>query len=240
MKKTIKLVALFLCCIFTFDIVNAQNIYLNAQGVEFNQKQYNYVISLFGNDYFDDISQEDFDKLSELNLFNKEIVSVSDYDQSKHVNMRNLTQNGRTLKLSKSCSTQCVVVIKATWNVNATVKSYDVIGARMINASVNNYGTTIVKGTGYSKTYSSPQIFTNGFGYSGLYPNASNVVYTTTFYTTTSGSVVGSYQHAMSNISLANSKLYTISQYGMGGVFSFYGAASGIYDATNGLTLSLG
>ena len=52
------------------------------------------------------------------------------------------------------------------------------------------------------------------------------------------GIVYGTYQHAQANITLATSKLYNFSSNGMGGVLSFYGNASGIYDNTPGLSLS--
>lgn len=52
------------------------------------------------------------------------------------------------------------------------------------------------------------------------------------------GTVYGTYQHAQSDITLATSKLYNFSSSGMGGVLSFYGNASGIYDNTKGLSLS--
>lgn len=52
------------------------------------------------------------------------------------------------------------------------------------------------------------------------------------------GTIYGTYQHAQGDITLATSKLYNFSSSGMGGVLSFYGNASGIYDNTKGLSLS--
>lgn len=52
------------------------------------------------------------------------------------------------------------------------------------------------------------------------------------------GTIYATYQHVRSDISLATSKLYNFSSSGMGGVLSFYGNASGIYDNTPGLSLN--
>ena len=82
---------------------------------------------------------------------------------------------------------------------------------------------------------------TNAIGLSqNLVDSASNIENTLFVSGTCSGSgaVWATYQHAQANITLATSKLYNFSSSGYGGVLSFYGAASGIYDNTTGLSLT--
>ena len=243
MKKILGLLAIIMSVVFVKNVY-AEVYYTNANGVVFDQNQYNYISELYWDGYQNYMTQNDFNMLYNNDIFGQHINRVSEtyYNNQNPIGVNSygsITEMGRTLTISSSCSSICTVVMNVTWNGSASVKSYDVIGARYINTSIVNTGTTIVTGTGYSQGYGTPQTFNNGFGYSVQYPNANNVQVTTTFYTNPSGSIRGSYQHAMSNVSLATSKKYTISSVGLGGVFNFYGAAIGKYDGANGLTLTL-
>lgn len=53
------------------------------------------------------------------------------------------------------------------------------------------------------------------------------------------GTVYASYQHATSNTTLATSQNYTFSLTGYGRVFLFYNSARNIYDAMNGVDISV-
>ncbi len=100
----------------------------------------------------------------------------------------------------------------------------------------NSTITTIVSSSSGSTTQSNYMNYYNGFGNSILLPS-SGTIYSVeqTFRVNKTGIVYGSYQHATSNISLANSKLYSISASGYGNIFSFYGNAYGVYDNTTGV-----
>lgn len=66
-----------------------------------------------------------------------------------------------------------------------------------------------------------------------------NMVVSQYFRVETGGTVYGSYQHATANISLANSKKYTISRTGYGGVFLFNSPVRSYYDAMGGVNISV-
>ena len=119
------------------------------------------------------------------------------------------------------------------------IKSYDVIGARVENSNIKSISTTRVTGTNFIKSYNNPQRFNDGFGFSILLPNAGSLKVTTTFTTSKSGIVYGSYQHAMSNTSDYVSKQYTIGMGEYGNVFRFTGNARTIYDNAPGVDIQL-
>ena len=165
-----------------------------------------------------------------LSLFGQPIVSVeSDSiflpENNYVINGSTVTQNGVTTKITKSCTTECLVVLKATWSLIPTINSYDVIGFRLSNASIDTINKATITGTNYSVTYqpSSARQFSNGFGYSVKLGNAMGMKITTSMYTTTSG-----YQHANYNVSLATSQLYTISPAGYGNALFKYNNAVGV------------
>ena len=234
---------LMMACV---PVVDASSYYTNELGVEFTEKQYNYVTDLFYDGYQKDMPQEEFDHILNSNLFEQPIVAkeIQPIQSYKVNNTKGDTvfQNGRTTKIAKSCnSTECLVTLTATWSITPTVNSYDVIGFRPTSATITAIGTGKVTGNGYSVTYpaSAAQQSGTGFGHSVLLGGVTNMKATTYMYCTPSGTVYGSYQHAMSNISLANSKKYTIGAGGYGYVFNFYGAAVGKYDNAVGVYCSL-
>ena len=243
--KRIFLVFLVGIC-FYIPTVYADSYYANNNGVEFTKDQYNYISSLYYDGYQDEMTIEEYDKIVSLNLFNQPIEAIyqSDSITNKLLNgikSGTVTENGRTTKIVKSCSTECLVVLTATWNIVPTVYSYDVIGFRISSGTINTIGKATVKGTGYSYTSNSSQAksFSNGFGHSVKLSNVSNLKVSTSMYCSPGVTAYGSYQHAMSNITLANSKLYTIGAGGYGNVFIFYGNALNKYDDANGVSIFL-
>ncbi len=233
--------------LFCTPIVNASSYYVNDYGVEFTEKQYNYISNLFYDGYQNDMTQEEFDRILNANLFEQPIVVVEPFEPiqiniGNNINSESVYQNGRTTKIVKSCtSSECLVTVTATWSLTPTINSWDVIGFRLTSGTINNIGTAKVTGTGYAQSYpvSNAQQSGNGFGHSVLLGGVTNMKVSTFMYCTPGGTVYGSYQHAMSNVSNATSKLYTIGAGGYGYVFNFYGAAVGKYDNATGVYTSL-
>lgn len=238
------LYALLLSLFIFIPSVKAESYYSNNNGVELTEKQYNYISELFYDGYQDTMTIDEVEKMERLNLFNQPIESKDSNDIIDSAIVprgSSLTNGGRTLKISKSCSTECLVTLKATWSLIPNVYSYDVIGFRLTSGTITQMNKATVRGNGYTADYpaSYAQQSGNGYGHSVQISNVSNLVVATSMYATTGGTAYGSYQHAMSNISLANSKLYTIGAGGYGYVFNFYGAAVGVYDGIGGVDKSL-
>ena len=90
-----------------------------------------------------------------------------------------------------------------------------------------------------SKLTSSNQIFSNGFGSSFKVGQGSNVELSLTFMVSGNGTVYGSYQHASSTTTLSESKDYTISHLGYGGVIKFSDSVKEKYDAMTGVSIDI-
>ncbi len=241
MKKIVLMLSLIGIVYFTnYRTVFAEsNFYTNSNGVKFDEKQYNYFSQMFWDGYQNLVTQEEFNYINNLDLFNSSIETkhIILYEQS--LLRASLTEKSRTLTMNKSCSSQCYISLSATWNADPTIKSYDLIGARLKNVSLVRVGKAYVLGTDYTQSYSTPDIKDNGFGYSVKLDNVNNLKVNVSFYTTTGGTIYGAYEHARKNISLSTSKMYTLDQSGQGKVFKFYGSASSVYDEANGLNINV-
>lgn len=140
------------------------------------------------------------------------------------------------------------------WNVTPRVKSYDVIAFRTDDAQVQSgsiSGTqaywTSANGydmVEYSENGTNIVKKTNGFGISMNLVDAASyfecdiqaVIQSTSKYAT----VYGSYQHAMTNVTLAQSQAYNISHNGYGKVINFSTSVQDYYDGMQGVEISLG
>ena len=231
-----KVLFVMFICLFSFSFVKAETYYTNKSGVEFSKQEYDFITNMYYEGYQENMTLESLERIRDLNLVNMPIEKVSTPEVMPLISSY---EKGRTLSMVKSCSSQCLVALTATWNGTPTVKSYDVIGFLLDGTTVKLYDAVEVKGTNYSKVYGVPQKFSNGFGFSVLIPNTTNIKILSSFYAEPKGRVYGSYQHAMKNISEANSKLYTIDLLGAGSVFDFYGAAKDVYDEATGLDFVL-
>lgn len=248
-KKSILLqcfaIMIVICCLLKMEVVLAKDnvYYTNINEVNFTLEEYNYISDLIWDGYQKYMTKEEYETLKKLNLFGAPIFTEQkELDVGNKIMLKRgdtLTEKGRTIKISKICSDECFVSLVNTWNAPPAVKSYDVIGVRTETATIKRYTQASVIGNNYSQIYTNPKIFNNGMGYSIKVPNTTNIKITTTFITTLNGKIFGTYQHAMRNISLANSKLYNISANGYGKVLKFYGAALNKYDACNGVDIVL-
>lgn len=231
----------------TFEVssVFASEYYVNQNGVVFNAQQFNYISDMYYVGYQDTMTQIEFDKIVELGLFKQPIIIVEQNgmnSKSNYVVMGNSsTQYGVTTTITKSCTTQCLVTLKATWSVIPSIKSFDVIGFRLANATIDTINKATISGNNYSVTYqpSEAKVSDNGFGYSIKLGNSVGLKITTSMYTSRNGTIFGSYQHSNYNVTLETSKLYNISPGGYGNVFSFYGDAMFKYNNATGVDITL-
>lgn len=223
--------------LFTQDVSAKEIYYTNDLGVVLDFQEYNFISNMYWEGYQEYITPEDYDEIKEMDLFDKEIEKeVINFPITRGASV---TSNLRTLSIAKSCSSTCMISLVNKWNGTPTVKSYDVIGARVNKVTISSVKNALVSGENYAKTYSNPQLFSNGFGYSILVPNVSNVKTSVTFVTSKGGTIYGSYQHAMSNTTEAISKSYTIGVGGYGRVFNFEGTARSVYEDAPGVDLSV-
>ena len=139
------------------------------------------------------------------------------------------------------------------WLKSPYIKSYDVIAIRTDDATViegtqEGTQTYIYKNgnTGtidYSNNGTNMVKASNGFGISMNLVDDANTYECTieaiVTATTEWATVYGSYQHAATNVTLAQSKSYTISHNGYGKVINFATAVQNDYDGMQGVSIAL-
>ena len=142
--------------------------------------------------------------------------------------------------IKKSCSSNCLITLVAEWKNNPNVRSYDVIGAYLDGVELMSTPSTTAANTSSSNTSLEMVSDLNGFGISVKLPTGgNNMMVSQYFRVSTGGTVYGSYQHATATISLANSKKYSISRNGFGGVFLFQSSVRDYYDAMGGVEIDV-
>lgn len=232
--------------IFVFALLFSKNVsaqsnsyYENNNGVIVTEKEYQFINDFYGSDYFKSMKQEDYIWLKDLNINENKVEIKTFYDMNSLSRGTSHTTASKKLTIAKSCSTNCSIIVKCQWLKNPVVRSYDVIGARLSGTEVISSITTKVTSNEGTEYFSNLKTLSSGFGVSVQLPSGTGISIEQKYVVSKGGSVYASYQHAQSSISLTNSKLYTISSSGYGGVFNFYGNASGIYDQMGGVNIKL-
>ena len=145
------------------------------------------------------------------------------------------------------------IYVTNNWLITPRVKSYDVIAMRVDDATISSgtqrgmqaYTTNgITDVVNYSYQGTNMVLSSNGFGISmnlvdaaqGFTCEIQAIVTATSQWAT----VYGSYQHAMTAVTLAKSKSYTISHNGYGKVINFATAVQNDYDNMQGVSIELG
>ena len=187
-----------------------------------------------------EVSKEEATTAAENN-----ISTMSTYHTTTYKNIRI-----STMKLSTNVY---YVNLTNEWLITPKVKSYDVIAMRVDDATISNgtqsgiqiYVTNGISDTvEYSYNGTNMVLSSNGFGISmNLVDAASGFtcdIDATVTATSQWATVYGSYQHAMTAVTLAKSKSYTISHNGYGKVINFATAVQNDYDNMQGVSISLG
>ena len=157
------------------------------------------------------------------------------------------------ISATKISTNNYLVDVTNDWLITPKVKSYDVIAMRTDDATIST-GTqngiqlyTNSSTTGnvrYSYNGTNMVLSSNGFGISMNLVDAATgfTCQIEAIVTATSqwAKVYGSYQHAMTAVTLAKSKSYTISHNGYGKVINFATAVQNDYDNMQGVSIELG
>ena len=223
---------------------NAEEVYYtNKYNVRLTKEEYEFLSKFYWEGYQDDMTLNDYQEFVESNIMNGEFETV----EINHLENEGLIlystsheTNSKTMKISKSCNSKCSISVVVTWKNVPNTKSYDVIGAYLDGVNLLSKVSTNAKASGITNSIFEIKKDNNGFGASISLPTSgSSYVISQTYTVSKGGTVYASYQHAKSSISLANSKNYTISREGYGGVFKFSGIATNIYDAMGGVSITV-
>lgn len=216
--------------------VNADEIYYtNKYDIDFTKEQYEYFGAMYYDGYQEYVTLEDFNYF-DVNNMNPNLVETV-YEITPMADT--VTGTKKTLKISKNIvGNSSIITVVANWFENPSTKSNDVIGARFVGISLQDTPKTKMVNNSGEKSFSNIDSFTNGFGQTFLL-SGTNIKITQTYKVSNGGTVYASYQHAKQVISAANSRKYTISSNGYGGVFKFSGTAVSVYDNSQGVSISV-
>ena len=229
--------SLFLC----MGAVKAESYYTNNNGVSLTEREYNYVIDFYGDDYPSKMTAEDYNWIQKMDVNNRDFKIEKYYDNDTTTRSSYHQTSSKYLAISKACSSTCTVNILLKWLKNPNVRSYDVIGARFVNTSIlSDSASTYVYSSAGTTYYNNYQYFSNGFGNSVKLPSeATGISVQQSFEVQNSGTVYGSYQHATGYISLEQSKKYSIDLNGSGNVFLFNSSVDDYFDQMGGVWINM-
>lgn len=224
--------------------VNAEEsiYYTNSQNVNFTIKEYEFISNMFYKGYQDSMSLNDYEEIFwDKNIVDSEIQKNTT-DESLVLMPYGVSHEtaSKKLTIAKVCTSECLITLNAVWKKSPYIRSYDVIGVRLIGVNLTRQPTTNAIGTSQNNSSNEIVQYGNGFGVSVKLPTSgSDMTVAQYFRVTTGGSIYGSYQHAKSSITLTNSKKYSISSSGYGGVFLFDNSVKASYDAMAGVSISV-
>ena len=239
-KKFLLSTCLFSMFLLTTDVQAKEVYFVNQNNVEFTKEEYDFISYMFWDGAQENMDLDDYNNFINSDIMNGDLDSNIYYDIPL-TRATSIEEANKTLKIVKSCSSNCFVSVTLTWKKFPTVKSYDVIGAYLDGTSlVNNPATSITTNGTITTTYKDIKKSNNGFGVSVKLPTyGTSMIINQSFRVNKGGTVYASYQHAIKNMSLSNSQNYTFSRSGYGGVFKFSGTALTTYDKMKGVSISL-
>lgn len=240
---------ILIACIFGFaTVVSADEIYYtNENGVEFTQFQYEALCKFIGEENVENYTQAEFDMM-EIGSMTEDNTNYVILDDNKTEDSNSgITTYGaayettyKRLTLSTYCSgSYCAATTYLTWKKNPSVRSYDVIGVRILSTTFYDTTAGVALKSG-GKVYGSEAKVTasNGIG-NVVKLTSGDVEYAQqiTHITNGSGTVFASYQHAVKSITLAQAKAFSFSGSGPGSVFNW--SNNDLFDQMAGVHLAV-
>ena len=243
MKTKIIFLMLLVMFVSINNVSAEEQYYNNKYNVTLTKEEYDFLSKFYWEGYQEDMTLEDYQEFIKSDIINGEFESF-ELDESKKQCIvpydTSHETDSKIIKISKTCTTICQISVVVTWKTILNTKSYDVIGAYLEGINIVGKPSTRAKTSKESNTSSDVRNFNNGFGTSILLPSSGNEYIISQTYNVSKGGIVhASYQHAKKAISLVNSKNYTISSSGYGGVFSFSGTALNVYDKMGGVSITV-
>lgn len=194
-----------------------------------------------------------------LNLITEKALTKSEYDNYDTTTNARLSNDSASYETTAKRlslvvvggTTYSNVIVTATWKYIPTTRSYDVIGIRGYGLEFRDGSQIgeqiyVLDGTytviDYAWNGTNIKRFDNGFGISMNIVNSDIDALQLTVECDVAElqsypTVYGSYQHAVSDVSLANSQNYTLGGGGLGDVFIYPYSISQKYDGMSGLSI---
>ena len=241
MKKRFLIFTLLLFFVTVINVSAEETYYENNNKVKFSVEEYNFITLMFYDGYQDIMTIDDYNYIFADDTINSKI-NIKRYEPYLGIQTYATihTTASKELTIASACSTNCLITINAVWTKSPNVRSYDVIGAYLKDTDLETAPNTVASNATGANNSSEIVYDLNGFGVSVKLPSSGNDMKVSQYFRVEKGGTVyGSYQHAKKSISLANSKKYTISRSGYGGVFLFDSAYTSYYDGMGGVSISI-
>lgn len=230
----------------TKNVYASENVfYTTPNGIELTEEEYKFLTTFFWKEYPDIMTEEQYQDFVSRDLLTKQLkikkVEIPDSPFGTPTRSPSHSDPAKTLQIGSICSTTCYTSLVATWTASPFTRSYDVIGAYFSGNALSSHQATYVysDATG-AISYSNLKTATNGIGNSVKLPSVGeNIIVNILFNATPNGTIFGSYQHAMQDVTLPVSQEYNFSLGGYGNVFDFYGNAAGKYDHMAGVDITV-
>lgn len=226
-----------------FKIVYAKSDYYeNNFGVKFTKDEYNFISKMFYVGYQSTVTEEEYKMIFE-NYDKESKIEKKTINNNEEINLLGNfhSTSSKSITISKSCDTTCLISVVANWSKSPNVRSYDLIGAYLDDTTLTTTPVTkVINSTGINMNGDIKKEKA-GFGVSiQLIKNGDDMRITQSFRVNNNGHIYASYQHAKKAITLTNSKKYTISRYGYGDVFLFDSLnIQNYYDGMEGVDIAL-
>lgn len=251
MKTIVKygIVFLFVMAAIVGKNVYAEEIYYtNSKGVSFTKEQYDFYTYLTHDGYQEYVTQDMLNEIAGEDLESLDVKVVrlcpNPFKSASKGQTRDdeayVATSAKSLAMGRYCTqSYCRVMAEVEWFGEPNITSYDVMGAYLDGPTRVGTPSTFLSTptTGYEEE--TIVYDTDGFGAIIQLPAEEGIFIDQTFVYSGTGTIFMSYQHAMSNISLANSQLFNIGLIGYGSVFDFYGAAVDVYDDMPGVHMDV-
>ncbi len=244
--KQLKYYLIIIVLLLSFENVNAasnENFeFTNNYGVSFNKAEYDFINKFYYEGFQNHIDKELYNLIFlDTNTVNSRITRSSSANNLMPYSGIHQTAS-KKLTISSACTSTCLISINVEWLKSPITRSYDVIGAYLSGVKLSTVpNTKVINSTG-SKSTSTYNLEAAGHGFGSsvkLLPSGSDMKITQTFRVTGTGTIYGSYQHAVDNLTLAQSQNYTISRNGYGGVFLFNNSVRNYYDGMAGVSIDI-
>lgn len=237
MKKLFVILFLSIMCIIPCG-VNAQSMsYRTYSGVVVDKALYDKMCEIYSTNYVETLTEEEFYNLANNDLDN--VIKVEYVEEENTTRGSYFSSPAKAIEIIKNGNW---VTLMAAWLTVPTIHSFDVMAVRLsgciLDGDFSFKQTYVSSGHMYVVRNGMNQYFSNGFGASALLQYGTDNEYTMTFAVLGSGTVYGTYQHAIRSVSSADSLNYTIASNGYGKVAKFASNVSLNYDGMNGVDIS--
>lgn len=246
MKKNI-LKVMIIFSLFCSLNVKAESFYTTDSGVELTKFQYDAITDIYSEEYAQNLTQEDYDFIHAERMIEGEFkYDVFDPSSSIVPYSPFHETEGKKLSISSSCnSSYCKITTTVTWKLVPVVRSYDVIGIRLLNTTLYDNTNSVsanFDGVNKSNVSAGKKQTTEGIANAVVVPTTGNISFVSQenrVKNVSGASIHGSYQHAVKLITLTKALDFTFDGAGYGGVFSWPSKYGQMFDKMAGVSIRL-